>query len=235
MTEPANRWKPATDFYKEQAEKSVTAEAENQEKLKELHESNLRKPWTQGKAPLGIRIFTWYYFVRAGICALLLFVVATFPQSVPATFLSDSISSFLHLPGNKSDQEAIRKQIQQEAQAQGIPANAALDEEPAISPETVREMVTVYLLFNVAVAAVVGFMWWNRSWKVRWVSMFYSGALIAKALINIIAGAASGLGSGLAPSQMPVLVLALGINGLIFLYLAFGYGVKQWFEPGLYQ
>jgi hypothetical protein len=235
MTEPVNRWKPATDFYKEQAAVSATAEAENQQKLKELHESNLRKPWTQANAPLGIRIFTWYYFVRAGLCALLLFVIATFPQSAPATLLSDSISNFLHMPGSRNAREARKKQIEQMAKDYAVPENAIVDEQPEFNPETVRNMVMFYLLVNLVVASVVGFMWWNRSWKVRWVTMFYTGALLAKALVNFIAGAASGLGSGIAPSQTSILVVALGINGIIFLYLAFGDGVKQWFEPGLYQ
>jgi hypothetical protein len=235
MSEPINRWKPITVVYKEQATISAAAEAENQQKLHELHESGLRKPWTQGKAPLGIRIFTWYYFLRAGVCALLLFVIATFPQSAPSALLSDSISNFLHMPGSKSEQEARKKAIEKVAKDYAVPENAIVDEEPVISPETVRNMVMVYLLVNLAVASVVGFMWWNRSEKVRWVTMFLTGALVAKALINFIAGAASGVGSGIAPSQTPILLLVLGMNGIIFLYLAFGYGVKQWFEPGLYQ
>ena len=57
------------------------------------------------------------------------------------------------------------------------------------------------------------------------------GKLVAKALANFIAGAASGVGSEIDPRQMPGLVVVLGLNSLIFLYLAFGYGVKEWFEP----
>ena len=56
MSEPVYRWHPVTDVYKEQVATSVSAVEENQEKLRELHDSGLRKPWTQAKAPLGIRI-----------------------------------------------------------------------------------------------------------------------------------------------------------------------------------
>lgn len=231
MTEPVNLWKPITDLYKEEAEKKPSAEAENEQKLKELHESNLRKPWTQAKAPLGIRIFTWYYFVRAALSAILLFVIATFPQSYVSNLMSDSIGNALHLPGSKSAREARRKVIEREAQAYAVPENSIPDENPEFSPPAMHELVIGYLLFNLVVTVVVGFMWWNRFWFVRWVTMFYAGALIANAAIGFIAGVASGVGSQIAPAQMPALVLGLGINTIIFLYLSFGYGVKQWFEP----
>jgi len=90
--------------------------------------------------------------------------------------------------------------------------------------------VMVYLLVLLGLTTWVGFMWWNHSWKVRWVTMFYSGALVAKAVINYIAGAASGVGSQIAPAAMPLLMLTIAINGFIFLYLAFWPGVAQWFE-----
>lgn len=231
MKEPVYRWEPVTDLYKEQAPKTADIEAESQQKLQELHESNRRKPRTEAKAPLGIRIFTWYYFGRSAICLLLLFILTTFPKSSASMWLSDSISSFLHVPGSKSQQEARRKEIEKMANDYAVPEDAIAAGEPAFSPETMLNIVTVYLVFNVVTAAVVGFMWWNRSWKVRWVTMFYAGALVAKVTVNIIAGIASGGGPGITSSQTSMLVLTLGLNALIFLYLAFWPGVEQCFEP----
>lgn len=231
MTEPVNLWQPTTDKYKAQAAEASTAEAELKQRLEELHASNLRKPWKQDTAPLGIRLFTWYYLGRAALCALLLLVIFTFPKSAPSTMLSGNIGSFLHLPGSKSEQEARQKEIEAEAQAYAVPEDEiAAMEGPGVSPDTLRSEVMAYLLLNLAAATIVGFMWWNRSWKIRWITMFYSGALVAKALINVIAGAASGVGSSIDPSKVPILMVTLAFNGFIFLYLAFGYDVKKWFE-----
>ncbi len=235
MTEPVYRWQPITDTYKEEASKSAGAEAENQQKLRELHESNLRKPWTQGKAPLGISILIWYYIVRGGFCFLLLLVLATFPTAGPSSWLFGNIGNFVHSrAGTQNRLEERQREFEREAQANGYQPSGAVpaeDDPSLISPETIRNIVMVYLLFNTVVSGVVAFMWWNRSWKVRWITMFYTGALVAKAAINYIAGLASGVGSQVDPRQAPLLLAALALNGLIFLYLAFGIGVKQWFEP----
>jgi hypothetical protein len=230
MAEPVYRWQPVTDVYQQQAVEVADIQAEQEQKRQEINKEKAKRIWAERKAPLGITVFMWYYFARAGFCALLLLFLASFPQSGPSTFVLDGIGNFLHMPGSKSAQDARRKQIEQVAQENAIPENAIVDEQPEISAETMHNMVMVYLLVNLVVGAVVGFMWWNGSWKVRWVAMFYSGALVAKALINFVAGAASGVGSGIDPAQMPILVLVLGLNGMIFFYLAFGPGVAQWFE-----
>jgi hypothetical protein len=230
MTEPVYRWQPITDAYKEEAMEAADIEAEQKKKRQEINAEKPTRIWAEKKTPLGIKVFTWYYFGRAGICALLLLFLASFPQSSASQWTLDGIGNFLHMPGSKSAEDARRKQIEQVAQENAIPENAIVDEQPEISPEAMHTMVMVYLLVNLVVGAVVGFMWWNHSWKVRWVTMFYAGALVGKALINFIAGAASGVGSGIGASEMPMLTLVLGLNGLIFLYLAFGPGVKQWFE-----
>lgn len=231
MTEPVYKWEPVTDVYKEKGIQVEDIEAEVKQKLEELHQSKERNPSNERRAPLGIRIVTWYYFCRAGVCAFLVIVLLGFPESAPSIWISDNVSSFLRLPGSKSEQEARRQELQKMAREYAVPENAIHDVRSRFNPETLRNMVMAYLLFNLGVAAVVGFMWWNRSWRVRWFTMCYSGLLVAKALVNFIAGAASGVGSEIAPRQMPGLVMVLGFNGLIFLYLAFGYGVKEWFEP----
>lgn len=232
MTEPVYKWEPATDVYKAKEINVADIEAELKQKLEETQASRkLTKPAQEKSAPLGVRIFTWYYLGRAAVCALALFIVAGFPQSASSTWLTDNIGDFFRLPGSRSEQEARQKEIEKTAQEYAVPENAISDMEPKAKPETLRNLVMGYLLFNLGVSAVVGFMWWNRSWRVRWATMFYSGALIAKVLIAFMARAAAGAGFGVDPSRMPVLVVALGFNGLIFLYLAYGYGVKEWFEP----
>jgi hypothetical protein len=237
MPEPVNRWKPATDFYKEQAAQSAAAEVENEQKLKELHEANLRKPWTQGKAPLGIRIFTWYYFGSAGFSALLLLVLASVPHSDFSNQLFDTLSNSLQLPGSKSEAAARRKALQEEFP--NAP-NEFLDkmekeEAPAVDTQTMHNLVMILLLVFMGLNALMGFGWWIRWWFVRWATMFRSGATVAKIAIAFVARSVAGPSPPIPASAIPLLILAIGVNGIIFLYLAFGQGVKQWFEPGLYQ
>jgi type VI protein secretion system component VasF len=232
MAEPFYQWQPVTDAYREQAIQAADIEAEQVRKRREIKEETAKRVWAAKKAPIGIRIFTWYYFARAGVCALLLLFLASFPQSSPSAWLFDGISNFLHMPGSRSAQEARKQAIEQLARERAIPENAIADESAQVDPEAMHDRVMIYLLLNMAAASVVGFMWWNRSWRVRWVAMFYAGALVAKALINFLAGAASGVGSGIDPARMPMLMMVIGLNALIFLYLAMGIGVKQWFEAG---
>jgi len=231
--EPVYRWQPITDVYKDQGAEAAEIETENQQIRQELKEEKEKQIAPAEKAPLGIRVFTWYLFGRAGTYALLLLILASFPHSDFSNWLFDSVSNFLHIPGTKSAVDARRQEIQKEWKDHGYQVPDEILNEEAGTPldtGTMHNAVMIYLLLLMGLTAWVGFMWWNRSWRVRWIAMFYSGALVAKAGINFIAGAASGVGSQIPASVMPMMVLTVGVNGFVFLYLAFWPGVKQWFE-----
>lgn len=231
MTEPVYRWEPVTDLYKEKAPETADIEAEKQLRIQELHEANRRKPRTVARAPLGIRIFSWYYFGRSAVCLLLLIILFSFPKSSPSIWLSDNISNFLRIPGSKSEQDARRQQAEKISEEYGVPEDDVAVGRPLFNAEMMGNIVIVYLALNVVTAAVVGFMWWDRSWKVRWVTMFYAGALVAKVAVNVlVAGIASVSGSGTDSSQTTMLVITVGFNSSLFLYLAFWPGVEQWFD-----
>jgi hypothetical protein len=234
--EPVYKWEPVTDEYKTQAAESVdieTIEAESQQKLRELHEAATKKVWVEKKAPIGIRVFTWYLFCRAGCYVLLLSLLAVFPQSSASTWLVGSLGHFL--PGSAAREEAAKQneEMRKDAAAQGIqlPDEDGADQDsPEQMAQSQREEVMVFLFISAAATAVVGFMWWNHSWKVRWIAMFYAGAFVAKAAISYFAGVASGVGSEIEPGQMPMLMASIALNGFIFCYLAFWPDVKEWFE-----
>jgi hypothetical protein len=235
IVEPVYKWEPVTDVYKTQGESVAleTIEAESQEKLREIHEEAAKNVWVEKKAPIGIRVFTWYLFCRAGFYALLLTVLAVFPQSGTSTWLVGNLGHFL--PGAAARERAAeqREQMLKEAQLQGytLPDDDMADQQsPEQMAQQLREEVMVYLLISAAITAVVGFMWWNHSWKVRWITMFYAGAFVAKAAIGYFAGVASGVGSQLPPGEIPTLLFAIALNGFIFCYLAFWPDVKEWFE-----
>jgi len=67
MPEPVYRWQPVTDLYKEEAVKAADIEAANQQVRQELIEEKAKQHDPVKKAPIGIRIFTWYCFSRAGV------------------------------------------------------------------------------------------------------------------------------------------------------------------------
>jgi len=232
IVEPVYKWEPITDEYKTQAPQLADIEAESQQKLREIHEA-AKNTWVEKKAPIGIRVFTWYLFCRVGIYALLLIIMGSFPQSGFSNWL---VSNLGHaLPGTVAREKAAqqREQMQKQAAAIGytLPDDASAAQE---SPEQIahdeRQEVMVFLLIAAVVTAVVAFMWWNRSWKVRWVTMFYAGAMVARAGVFFFAGWASGVGSQLPPEVMPTLLFTIALNSFVFCYLAFWPGVKEWFE-----
>jgi len=234
--EPVYKWEPVTDVYKTQAAESFdieAIEAESQQKLRELHAAARKSVWIEKKAPIGIRVFTWYLFCRAGFYVLLLSMLAVFPQSGASTWLVGSLSR--SLPGAAAREEAAKQneEMRKDAAVQGIemPDAYGTDEEsPEQRAQEAREMVMVYFSISAIMTAVVGFMWWNHSWKVRWVAMFYAGAFVAKAMIGYFSGLASGVGARIDQVQMPMVMASLAFNGFVFCYLAFWPGVKEWFE-----
>jgi hypothetical protein len=230
--EPVYKWEPITDEYKTQTPQPADIEAESQQKLREIREA-AKNVWVEKKAPIGIRVFTWYLFCRAGLYALLLAFLASFPQSGTSTWL---VSNLGHaLPGTAAREKIAqqRELMQKQAAALGyaLPDDATAAQE---SPEQIahdeRQEVMVFLLIAAVVTAVVAFMWWNRSWKVRWITMFYAGAMVARAGVYFFAAWASGTGSQLPAAVMPTLLFAIALNGFVFCYLAFWPDVQEWFE-----
>lgn len=225
-----NRWEPITEEYKDQTAHSAEIDAEIEQKLEKIRKE--KGAWTAKKAPIGIRIFTWYCFGRAGFYAVLLGIVAAFPQSVPSTWLVANLEQFLKMPAAASRSDDARNEdTQKETEPNGylMPDAAVADQDAEESKaQAQREEVMVYLLMMAIATAVVGFMWWNHSWKVRWIAMFYAGAMVAKAATNYIAGLASGFDSDHAFGEILTLALAIAVNGLIFCYLAFWPDVKGW-------
>ena len=98
-------------------------EAESQQKLLEIHEEAKKNVWVEKKAPIGIRVFTWYLFCRAGIYALLLAFLATFPQSGPSTWLVGTMGHFL--PGTAAREKAALQREQLKKQSCGLRVHVA--------------------------------------------------------------------------------------------------------------
>ena len=234
-TELVYTWKPATDEYQAA---QVDPEAELKKGLEELRKNSTPEPLAEKKAPVAIRLLIWYYFLRAGVYAMLLILISVLPQWSASIWLQENLGSFLRLPTSSSKQmEEERKQIEADAAARGYQINLTQDEEKELQAQeqeadaNAKDMVKVYLAFSTVVSAWVGFMWWNHSWKIRWITMFYAGAFVAKALLNGVLAFSLGVGTGQTSAEASSMLLMVAVNGIIFCYLAFWPGVEQHFEP----
>jgi hypothetical protein len=90
-----------------------------------------------------------------------------------------------------------------------------------ISPEFV-------FYFSAVVYGVIGWRWYCRDWRARWVAMFISGATVALNLVNLLADRASGLNA--LEGHAGALMVGSAFNLLICLYLAFYPGMQQTFR-----
>jgi len=97
-------------------------------------------------------------------------------------------------------------------------------------PEMFVKLLGEAMLVTAGLSVVVGVMWLLRSWKIRWITMAYSGGMVVRVGIHYFAGAASGVGSGLSADQSAILFFGCAFNAIIFAYLAFYPGVKEAFE-----
>jgi hypothetical protein len=232
MSEFKNVWQPVTEEYKTVEAPPVVVPVEPPKELVASQQARADERWKGKKAPIAITVFIWYLFARAGIYALLLFILAAFPQSSASAWLADSVANFLHLPSVAERDAAREYQLQSQTPANGDANPSSSDGQNAADDQqsSTRERVMVYLFIAMVTTTVVGFMWLLRSWKIRWITMFYAGAFVAKIGINYFAGIASGVGSQLPPGEIPILMFSLALNLFVFLYLAFWPDVKDYFE-----
>lgn len=234
MVEPVNRWQPVTEEYQAQAAAPAQIEDENQRRLDAIRKAKPQKVWKETKAPLGIKIFTWYLFCRAGFYAVLWLFLASFPQTAVSTWMVGNLGDLLHMPRSAASEAAAqRKALEKEAEANGYSLPDTAETDPLLAepgPDDARTRVMVYLLFLMGSTLVVAFMWWNRSWKIRWVAMFYAGAFVARAAIVYLAAIAAGAKIPLSSGQTLAIAVSLCVNAFVFCYLAFWPDVPQWFE-----
>jgi len=234
MVEPAGKWQPVTDFYKEQqAAQPIDVEAENQKKIREVHEEAKKTGWAEKSAPIGIRVYIWYTFCRAGFYALLLTVLAVVPQTSFSTWLVTNVAH--SLPGaaarERADQQKEEMKKRAEAMGYKLPDYIVGEEEtPEQMAQKRREEVMVVLFVLAALTAVKGFLLLRRFWWVRWAAMFVSGATVVRVGMVFFGLWAFRVQIPIPPEVMSTIVFEMGINVLTFCYLAFGTGVEEWFE-----
>jgi len=92
-----------------------------------------------------------------------------------------------------------------------------------LSPEAV-------FYISAALYGLVGWRWFSRDWRARWVAMFLSGATAVRTLAVIAADQASGNPTPLTGGQQAALALSVFLNLTICGYLAFYPGMAQAFK-----
>jgi hypothetical protein len=76
----------------------------------------------------------------------------------------------------------------------------------------------------------IGWRWYTRDWRARWVAMFMSGATAVKMMVNFAADHAVGNPTPMTDTQKSALMLSIVVNLLISGYLAFYPGMEQAFK-----
>jgi hypothetical protein len=159
-----------------------------------------RQLGTEKAVPIGITCITWFYFLRG--CAYFLFASTLLSQRDP------SLAAWL---------------VQRSRVIIPFPVSAS-------SSVSVARLLAVVILAMAIISVAVGVMWLARYWRIRWITMFYAGASLARAALYFISDRAAGITTQLSPEQRQTLAVGLGLNLLIFCYLAFYPGVARAFE-----
>jgi hypothetical protein len=109
----------------------------------------------------------------------------------------------------------------------GVAAFLAANYDPfpkQISPEMI-------FYFSSALYAFIGWRWYCRDWKARWVVMFMSGAVALRTIVILAADHAVGNPLlPLTPVQYGALIVGIAFNLTICGYLAFYPGMDQAFK-----
>ncbi len=92
-----------------------------------------------------------------------------------------------------------------------------------ISPEAV-------FYISAGFYGLIGWRWYSKDWRARWVAMFFAGATVARTVVLLLADRASGVDTPLTPGKQFALMASSTFNLLIFLYLAFYPGMDQAFR-----
>ncbi|HEX4031165.1 MAG TPA: hypothetical protein VHX20_12425 [Terracidiphilus sp.] len=156
------------------------------------------------KLPIAIACLAWFYLIRAAVYLVFAMILSAQPGSELGVLLIGH--SRLLVP---FEMHRTHGQVPVGLFAEALFATAVL-------------------------SVVVGVMWLARSWRIRWITMFYAGASAARTMFYLLTGAAAGLAGGaLSPDQKQAMLAGCAVNILIFCYLAFYPGVEQAFEDRL--
>lgn len=107
-------------------------------------------------------------------------------------------------------------------------ATAYLSTHFVSNPKLISPEAAFYI--SAVIYGVVGWRWYCRDWRARWLAMFIAGASVALNIIELLADRASGMNTLTAPGHEAALMVASAFNLLICLYLAFYPGMDQAFR-----
>ena len=102
----------------------------------------------------------------------------------------------------------------------------------ALHFDSVPKQITPEAVFflSALLYGLVGWRWYSRDWRARWVAMFFVGASVASTMVRLMADRASGVDTPMTPGQQSALMISSAFNLLLFLYLAFYPGMDQAFR-----
>jgi hypothetical protein len=195
--EPVNHWRPVTSEYQLEFMPPMQALAAPRKRRRTRAEAAQEAARKAGAAPLAISCIQWFYFFRACVCFVLGSVLLSYPSSGPAVWLI--AHARILVPFTITGTEAA---------------------------PLINLLAETFFILSI-VSAVIGVMWLMRSPVIRWITMCYTGALLARTALYFVAIGATAPWVLLSLHQKQVLLTGAVVNLLIFGYMAFYPGVEQ--------
>lgn len=199
--ENPNQWRPVTEEYQHPENLSVAAAIQVDEKSAHKEVEPNAEPRRKSGAPIGLVVITWYYFGRAAVYLIFASVVLADPDSAFASWLIGHSRVLIPYTMVRGAQR-----------------------------EVFLSVVAVGFAAVGVISLAVAVMWLVRYWRIRWITMFYAAAMLARTGIYFLSDKAAGLTTPLTDMQRQQLFLVCAANLLLLCYLAFYPGVAQEFE-----
>lgn len=95
-------------------------------------------------------------------------------------------------------------------------------------PRLIQPEIIFYLL--ALIYGVIGWRWFIRDWKARWLAMMFTGLNLTTVLGSLLAYRMAGIEVTMAPMQKEALVISVAWQILVLCYLAFYPGMEQAFQ-----
>jgi hypothetical protein len=234
MEEFKNVWVPVTEEYKTVEAPSLEPQ---HEKIEQLYKERLEQAKKQAKAdraPLGVRIFTGYFLLMAGVGAILLYVMLAYPDSRVSTSIAGKLG---HSASQSSQQANEGEKTQQNLAVDGGTVGAGTTDVDSTghNMSKMRSVALFDITLEMFVNAVIGVLLLMRHRLARLGVKLIARLYVGRAIIFFAAYGYCG-GKILIPQKnIPIVLVSLLVNYAINLYFEYDPKVKKAFEHGLYS
>jgi hypothetical protein len=196
-----NQWQPVTEVYQQIIDPAQASQLDA-DPMTLVNAVRHARSMAEGKVPLGITAITTFYFLRAAIYALFAarLVAPTEHESDAATWIISRCPSL-------------------------IPFSLATVDHKKL-PTTMAEVLGIMAVLSLG----IGLMWLFRWKPILFISVAFSGLIIAHFVISYFNIGGLGDPNLFSNSQLDVIVIEGALNLLVFFYIALYPNLKDAFK-----